>query len=64
MNKLLRALVISAVATGTAMLVLHVVKGDNTAMRQPREKADGFVDAEQLTDEERNLLANELDAML
>ncbi len=66
---------ISAVATGTAALVVNVVKG-NVAINwkslikqdQPAdpqmEKKDRFVDAEDLSDEERSQLTDELNAML
>ncbi len=75
MSKVLRALMISAVATGTAALVVNVVKG-NVAINwkslikqdQPAdpqmEKKDRFVDAEDLSDEERSQLTDELNAML
>ena len=62
MSKLFRALVISALATGTAVVVLNMIQKQSTPV--PKQEGDGFVDAEQLSDEEKELLSNELDAML
>ena len=62
MSKLFRALVISAVATGAAMVVVNLIQNKTDLL--PEKEDDGFVDAEQLSDEEKELLSNELDAML
>ncbi|MFK7846652.1 MAG: hypothetical protein AB8G77_15230 [Rhodothermales bacterium] len=64
MSKLLRALLISTIATGTAVVIVNAIQRRD---KQPKEQGPGqsrFVDAEQLSDEERNLLSSELDAML
>ncbi len=62
MSKLFRALVISAVATGTALVVVNLLQHKTNEL--PEKEDDGFVDAEKLSDEEKALLSNELDAML
>ncbi len=74
MSKLFRALMISAVATGTAVLVVNLLKGDlnlkhlnlvkGSRLTDPEKKKDRFVDAEDLSEEERSQLSDELNAML
>lgn len=75
MSKIVRALMISAVATGTAVLVVNMVKGNinlkDLNLLKSREggnpekkNQDRFVDAEDLSEEERSQLTDELNAML
>lgn len=64
MSKLFRALVISTIATGTAIVIVNAIQRRE---KQSKDNAVGqsrFVDAEQLSEEERALLSSELDAML
>lgn len=63
MSKLLRALLVSAVATGAAAAVLHLLMPEAAAPPLPPRRpapADGIVDADALPEAERDLLLREL----
>ena len=62
MSKLFRALVISVVATGAAAVIINAVQ--QRVSKNEASDDNGFVDAEQLTDDERAMLTDELNAML
>ena len=64
MSKLLRALLISTIATGTAVVIVNAIQRREEHVKDDSPGQSRFVDAEQLSDEERDLLSNELDAML
>lgn len=64
MSKLFRALLISTIATGTAVVIVNAMQRRDKQPEEPGPDQSRFVDAEQLSEEERNLLSNELDAML
>lgn len=65
MSKIFRALLISAVATGAAAVVLHFMQPP--ASEKPRRPVDAskpYVDADDLTDEQQDLLMQELGAQV
>ncbi len=62
MSRLFRALVISAVATGAAAVIINAVQ-QRAGKKEARDDSN-FVDAEKLSNEERAMLTNELNAML
>ena len=65
MPSVLRALLVSAVATGAAAAVLHLLKPESAAPPRPPRRpapAAGIVDADALPEAERDLLLRELDA--
>ncbi len=64
MSNLFRALLISVVATGTAVVMVNLIQRRNTAEGPAKTGDERFVDAEKLTREEKALLSDELDAML
>ena len=65
MSTIFRALFISAVATGAAAVVLHFLQ-PSTPEKPPRpvKPADPYVDADDLTDEQQELMLKELGAHL
>lgn len=62
MPKVLRALLISAVATGSVVVAMNLWR--RREANDQHEAGDQFVDAEKLSEEERIMLSSELDAML
>lgn len=65
MSKLFRALLISAVATGAAAVVLKLFEPEPSFRPSTKQHADGpYVDADRMTDEERDLLIDELASQL
>ena len=65
MPKLLRALFVSAVATGAAAAVLRLLTPEAAAPPPRRRRpaaSDGVIDADALPEAERDLLLRELDA--
>ncbi|MEM8484494.1 MAG: hypothetical protein AAF564_03040 [Bacteroidota bacterium] len=62
MSKLFRALIISAVATGAAAVIINAVQ--QRASKDEARDDSNFVDAEKLSQEERAMLTDELNAML
>ena len=64
MPKLLQALLISAVATGVAALLLETMSKERNALPRPRLSDEPYVQAEQFTPAEREALLREFDAQL
>lgn len=65
MNRILRALLISAVATGTAAVVLKILRPEPPRPPAPARAGSGpYVDADRLTEEQRDLLMQEMEAGL
>lgn len=63
MSKLWRALFVSAVATGTAAVVLKLIEPEETSPPPAPAKAkDPYVDADAMTKEQQNALLQELEA--
>lgn len=62
MSRFFRAFVISAVATGTAAVIINAMQ--QRARKRDHKDDSNFVDAEKLTQEERAMLTDELNAML
>lgn len=63
MSKLFRALLISAVATGTAAVVLNILKPEERPTPRPKPGTGPYVDADAMTDEQRDLLMQELETL-
>ena len=63
MSKLFRALLISAVATGTAAVVLKLLKPDTPPTSRPGSSTGPYVDADALSHEQRDLLMQELETL-
>lgn len=61
MSKLIRAMLISAVATGAAAVVLKTLMPAVPKPSAPRG-AGAYVDADELSDEQRDLLMQEMAA--
>lgn len=61
MSRILRALLISAVATGAAAAVLQAL---STGKRTPKKPPGALVDVDELSPEERSLLMQEMTAEL
>ena len=64
MSKLFKALLISAVATAAAAVMVNRMRPRASGSQANDSEHDKFVDAEKLSEQERALLSNELDAML
>ena len=64
MSKLFRALLISAVATGAAAVVWTALRPAPPAPTRPRSGPGPYVDADALTDEQRDLLMQEMETGL
>ena len=64
MSKLFRALLISAIATGTVVVFKNMMQRHDSRSNSDDSGQNRFVEAEKLSDEERALLSDELDAML
>lgn len=64
MNKILRALLISATATGVAAVVVSKMQQVRKSESPAPDQKPFMVDAESLSEEEKDQLTNELDAML
>lgn len=63
MNKLFRALLISAVATGTAAVVLNILRPGEPPTPRPKPGTGPYVDADAMTDTQRDLLMQELETL-
>jgi hypothetical protein len=63
MSKLFRALLISAIATGTAAVVLKMVRPETAPTPRPKDSTGPYVDADAMTDEQRDLLMQELETL-
>jgi hypothetical protein len=64
MSKIMRALLLSALATGVATVVVSTLRRPATGMAQGSTGNRFEVDADTLSEEERRRLTDELDAML
>ena len=64
MSKIVRALLLSAVATGAAALVVTQLQRKQLSGSPKNHKQNGIIDADALSEEERNRLTNELGNML
>ncbi len=64
MSKILRALLISAVATGVAAVVLRLVAPEPPAAPRPPASSGPYVDADHMTAEQKDLLMRELETQL
>lgn len=64
MNKILRAFLISAAATGVAAVVVSKMQQARINKPLVPNQEPFMVDAESLSEEEKDHLTNELDAML
>lgn len=64
MNKIFRALLISAAATGVAAVVVSQMRQGRKTESPASTQKPFMVDAEALSEEEKNHLTSELDAML
>lgn len=64
MSKLLRALFISAIATGAAAVVLKLVEPDKTAPPPTPTSKGPYVDADEMSPEQQELLMQELESQL
>ncbi len=64
MSKLFRALLISAIATGTAVVVVNMMQQRSKNQDKETRAGQHIIDADTLSEEDRTQLANELDAML
>ncbi len=60
MSKILRALLISAVATGLAAVALKMLEPETARTAGLAAKSNPYVDADGMTEEERDLLVQEL----
>lgn len=64
MSKVWRALLISAVATGAAAVVLKLIEPEKTPPPPPLPSQNPYVDADTMTPDEQAMLLQELDAQL
>ena len=64
MSKLLRALLVSAVATGAAAVVLKLIEPEAPPPSVPRKATGPYVDADTMTKEQQAALLQELDAQI
>jgi hypothetical protein len=63
MSKFFRALLISAIATGTAAAVLKLIRPDEPPTLRPKPATGPYVDADDMTAEQRNLLMQEMESL-
>ena len=66
MSKFWRALLVSAVATGAAVVVMKLIEPETPPAAPPADKGSGgaYVDADTMTKEEQDLLMQELEGHL
>lgn len=64
MHRILRALLISAVATGAAAVVMNTVMRRPTLVETKEDSDTSYVDADRLSEEEQDALLNELASQL